>query len=243
METPPSAPPASPWWTAAASFLGVLLGFLAARLGEILKAQHERGRSHHRALVHLYNAANEYINDIPEFIGRAAHARAGAERGALSWRYPCELPIDRSYYGDLLDSQLVNLIIRFNIMIARYNRLVVDLRQSSFSVQDAYVAGRVQEESWQQFLSQQGANLETIQKILSVVDDRVRDLAVRGSLLTAQFTGRKARLLRIIGILRVWPLKQAAVDEERRKFDEDVAASRKRSVEEGLAKVASIDKP
>jgi hypothetical protein len=240
---PPSPAAGSPLWTAAGAFLGVFLGFLFARLGEFLKTQHERGRSYRSALERLYNTANEYINDVAEMINRAAHAGAGAQRGALSWIYPCELPIDRSYYEALLDAKLVDLLITFNIMLARYNRMAVDVRQSSIGVQDAYVAGKLPEESWREFLRQQGANLDRIRKFLSVVDDRVRDLAVRSILLKAQFTGRRARLFRMIGILRLWPLEEAAVDEERRKFDRSIAESRKRNVEEAMARVASIEKP
>jgi hypothetical protein len=231
----------SPWWSAAGSFLGVFLGFLSARLGELFKAQHERSRLHRRALGRVYDSANEYVNDISEMINRAGRARAAAQRGELSWIYPYELPIDRTYYGDLLDSGLVDALIRFNIMIARYNRLVVDLRQMSFNLQDAYVASRVPEELWRESLKQRDANLDTIQKFLLVVDDRARDLAVRASLLRSQFAGRKARLCRMIGILRVWPLKPSAVDQERREFDQGIAKSGKHAVNEGLAKVASID--
>jgi hypothetical protein len=217
------------------------LGFLSARLGELLKAQHERGQLHRRALDRLYVSANEYLNDISEMIRRADLARGGAKRGELSWKYPYELTIDRTYYGDLLDSELVDLLLRFNIMIARYNRLVVDLRQMSFNVQDAYVASRVQEEFVAVVREIAGRDLNTIEVFLRRVDDHARDLAVRADLLRSQFAGRKARLYRMIGILRVWPLEQSAVVQERHEFDEGIERSRKRTVKEELAKVASID--
>lgn len=214
------------------AFFGAFFAFLFTRLGGWLTGKLARGKEHKRALARTERLCQDYLNDIitnKKLTGRAVEALAA---GVPYWQFPHPFAIDQSLTMEIIDLDMATRVASVNTRLRRFNRNVEDFRRAHDDLQKAMLAQSIPGDVWAA-ASQRAAPLwSEFVPFLDHLDNEVRDLCTRAVLLVRQYESRRARLLRAVGILRCWRLREAEVAQARKQFDEEreklLAASRER---------------
>lgn len=215
--------PVGPWALLASAFFGGSFAFLFARIGEWLTARLARGKVHRNALVRLERLTTDYLNAIITNKRLASDSEAATRSAHLYWKFPHTFEIDRSYAVDVFDVEMSNLIVGMTTDLGRYNNDVEDLRRAHADLQHAHLGRTLPAEEWKEASSRMAPHWGQFVGILDKMDGDIRNILVRAVLLVNQYDSRRARWLRVIGIVRSWPLDAKQVERARKRFDADRA--------------------
>ncbi len=151
------------------SFTGAFLAFLFLRLSDFLTQVYRRQEKHFNSLVELQSQLNEIIGIIYDNLYLFPGILEAITTGNVSWNKIRLIPLDKSHYLRLFDTDLINTLFEFNLSVRKINDDVESFTSGYEILRNALIERNITQEHYQLNCKLLAPNLKHIaaaQKIL-----------------------------------------------------------------------------